>query len=71
MNTLDHLKMDADLLTALLNRQAQQASDLAKIGICTHGHRQTYPNGTCKCLNCGKLFATYQDLLDEERELLI
>ena len=68
---MDHLKMDADLLTAHLNRQGKQSSDLAKIGICTHGHGQSSPDGTAKCLTCGKVFSSYQALNDDRRELII
>ena len=60
----------ADFEMRDLQRAADRASSLAKQGLCVHGWRQTFPDGSCKCHNCGKV-STWQELEDERRELLI
>jgi hypothetical protein len=65
--------MDADMLQAELYRLGRMDSALRKRGICSHGWSQGIPgnpDGPTKCLHCGKLFASFQDMLNERREVL-
>ncbi len=65
-----HDQMDPDVLQSKLERLGKRVSDLHKRGICCHGWNQTRKNGTCVCLHCNKVFASFDALCEARSELL-
>lgn len=59
---------DADIEMNELNREADRISEIEKTH-CTHGWRQGSPSGgSVKCLNCGKIFKSWDEIEEESRE---
>ena len=64
---------DADIEMHDLEQAARHQSALKRKGICVHGWRKIgqWPDKTCTCLDCGRVFATEADCDEETREILI
>ena len=62
---------DADIEMADLQAQANTISQLAKSGICFHGHYKAPIGEPCICFRCGKIFETEVQLIAEYEELKI
>jgi hypothetical protein len=59
---------DADIEMAHLQSIADRESDLARQGICCHGHIMAPPEEKlARCVQCGKV-ATWEELMDERDE---
>jgi hypothetical protein len=73
MHDPDSAIQDADIEMGDAIRQAYHHARLKKKGICVHNW--SGPSGNTampyKCHDCGKLFANFEALDDERRELLI
>lgn len=59
---------DADIEQARYEEKAHQTSRLRKRGICTHG--SSIGSRPCVCRDCGKEFASFEDMVNERHELL-
>jgi hypothetical protein len=59
---------DADIQMAHLTEIAKRSERLKGRGICTHGWVKGDAPSTC--LECGKTFKTFNDLLDERNDRL-
>lgn len=68
----DSFIQDADIEMADLQEAANREARLKRKGICTHGHLQG-PPGKPKvtCLNCGKVFADFEEAYEARAEALI
>lgn len=60
---------DADFEMMELQDAAKRERRLKKFGICTHGWYSA--NSVAKCNECGKVFATETELLEDRRENLM
>ena len=60
---------DADLEMSALTESANHEANLKRRGICAHGAARTYELAVV-CADCGKHFASWQELAEERSEIL-